>query len=101
MARLCSGLTLRLKGLSSLWNEGRSLVGIFEGVIDVAQLGEILVVSDQDEGLVIGFSEVQKELMNPFSCLVVEVAGRLIGKEDVRVVAHGTGDGSALFFSAG
>src|SRR5690606_23763309 len=45
--------------------------------------------------------DVPEEVEDPALCLVVQVAGRLIGEQDERVVRQGAGDGHPLALPAG
>ena len=54
---------------------------------------------DHDDGLAL-FDQFFKNLQDGFSGDTVEVAGGLIGDDQVWVVDQGSGDGDALFLSA-
>ena len=62
---------------------------------------QILIVCDHDHGgllLPVQFSQDPDDI---FPHLTVQVAGGLIGQDDLGPAHHGTGDGHPLFLSAG
>ena len=57
-------------------------------------------MGDDDDGAAFGVDGLE-ELGDLFFGLGIELAGGLVGEDDVRVVDQGTGDGDALFLAAG
>ena len=57
-------------------------------------------MGDDDDGAAFGVDGLE-EVGDFFLGLGVELAGGLIGEDDVRVVDQGAGDGDALFLAAG
>ena len=57
-------------------------------------------MGDDDDGVAFGVDGLE-EVGDLFLGLGVELAGGLVGEDDVRVVDQGAGDGDALFLAAG
>ena len=62
--------------------------------------GDVVFVRDHDDRLA-GLVELGQQLHDLVAGLRVEVAGRLVGQDDVRVVDQDAGDGHALLLAAG
>ena len=62
--------------------------------------GQFRVVGDDDEGLVHFVAEAEKEFVQLFGRLRVEVARRLVGQDHGRLVDEGTRHGDALLLAA-
>ncbi len=58
-------------------------------------------MGDQDQGFFVVVDEGEEELAELLGVGVVEVAGGLVGEDEVGIVAEGAGDGGALPLSAG
>src|SRR5262245_54351513 len=63
-------------------------------------LGDVVLVSDHDDGLT-GLVELAQHLHDLVAGVRVEIAGRLVGEDDVRVVDQRPGDRNALLLAAG
>ena len=61
---------------------------------------ELLVVGYNEQGLVIGFTQLLKYFKNDFRIFIVEVTGRFVAHDDQWIVDEGSGNGNPLFFSA-
>ena len=60
-----------------------------------------MVVRHDDQRLVVNVGQVEQQIMDLGGCLPVQVARRLIGKDQVGIIAKRPRDGHALFFAAG
>ena len=58
-------------------------------------------MSDEDERFIVALSAREEDVSDLFSVGAVEVPCGLIGEENGRIVAKGSGDGNALSFSSG
>ena len=67
----------------------------------VGELGEFLVVGDDDEGLVELLPQVEEKLVEFLLVLAVERTTGFVGKDDGRAVHQRSRYGDALFFAAG
>jgi hypothetical protein len=67
----------------------------------VAHAGEFFVMGDYKKGLAHFIAQAHKKFMQFFGIGAVEVAGRLIGKYDGRVIDQRPGHGHPLLFAAG
>ena len=67
----------------------------------VGNLGESLVVCDDDEGLAELVAQVEEQLMEFGLVLGIEGAGGLVGEDDGRTVDEGAGHGDTLLLTAG
>src|SRR4030042_3138084 len=65
-----------------------------------AKGGDLLVVGDHDRGQPSPDVEVLDQAHDGLARLPVQVARRLVGQEEMRVVDQGPGDGHPLLFSA-
>ena len=62
---------------------------------------ELRVVGDHDDGHVLLLVDLVEERHDLVAGLLVEVAGRLVGEQERRIVAERTRHGHALAFAAG
>ena len=67
----------------------------------LAACGQALVVGDQYQGGAVLTVEGEHQLADMRAGVVVEIAGRFIGKQDVRLGGKGPGQGYTLLFAAG
>ena len=67
----------------------------------VADFGQILIVSDDDERDAVLAGEIEQDGHDFRAVVGVEVARRLVGEEDFRLVDDRAGDGDALLLATG
>ena len=67
----------------------------------LAFLGQLGVVRDEHDGLVVFFMQLVKEIHHDAARLAVQCAGRLVGQDQRRLIDHGAGNRNALLLSAG
>src|SRR5688500_11496964 len=89
------GRLARGGGVAELFDD--LAVGDDDGAGDA--VGEVAVVGDHADGLA-GGDESLEELEDGFGGARVEVAGRLVGEDERRVVGEGACDGDALLLAA-
>ncbi len=63
-------------------------------------MGQVVIMGDHEDGLATG-NELAKEFKDRICRARVEVARRLIGNDNGRVVGHGPRNGGALLLPAG
>ena len=71
-------------------------VAVLEEVALVAEGGEIGIVRDKDEG----FVEGEEQFSDLLGVGAVEIARGFVGEDEIRLVAKGAGNGSALSLAA-
>ena len=73
---------------------------VFEVDGAVGEMGELLVVGDDDEGLSEFFAQLEEELVQLVAVLGVEAARWFVGEDDGRVVDERSGYSHPLFLSS-
>lgn len=63
--------------------------------------GEIFVMGDDNQGDPLFFIEAEKKFFDLVASLGVEIAGGLVGEDDLGIVDNGAGDTDALFLATG
>jgi len=90
--------------------ELKDLIAIFINLYELAilhledtihELAHAKVVRDHDAGAVVFVDQVGKGLHHLVGTLGIEGGGRLVGKDEGRIVDQGAGDGHALLLSTG
>ena len=59
------------------------------------------IVGDEDERRLAAALQAEQQVDHLLAGLAVEIAGRLVGQDDLRAGAQGPGDGDALLLAAG
>ena len=80
---------------------GQTMHGKFEQQVALHQPGEADVVRDDHEGHALLHGELGHELMEPLARLVIKIARRFVGEDDVRPLDQGARHGYALFLPSG
>lgn len=62
--------------------------------------GKTLIVSNDDEGLTHLVAKVEEETVQFFLVLCIKGTAGLVGKDDVRLIDKGTGNGHTLLLAA-
>ena len=95
---LCSFRRTQACGLNGLEMVAHDLP---VGDLDLARhrLCQFLVMGDDDHRLAVGYKLV-KEVKYTMRCFLVQVAGRLVGDDQGRVVGQGADDSGALLLAA-
>lgn len=74
---------------------------IAHGEDDIAGLGEVAVVGNDEDGAIALVGEVAELVKELGGILKVEVTGRFIGEDDIGIIDEGAGDGDPLAFASG
>lgn len=69
--------------------------------LPVGPVRQFLVVSDDDKGLVFGSTELPHEFMQSFSRTAIQIAGRFVSQNDLRLVEEGPGQSHSLQLPTG
>ena len=56
---------------------------------------------DHDDGLLVDLIEFLEDFQDVLGAFAIEVPDRFVGKDDIRIIDERSGDGDALFLSAG
>ena len=73
---------------------------VLEGDHPAGAAGQIIVMGDHQYGFTTG-SQPDQQVEDLFCCVRIQVAGRLIGNDDLRVVSQGASNGCTLLLPAG
>jgi hypothetical protein len=66
----------------------------------IGEFADAVIVGDDDDRAVLGLGDVVEELDDFVAVARVEVRGRFVGEDELRVVGKGAGDGDALALAA-
>lgn len=64
-------------------------------------MGQAFIVSDQDQRRAAFLVQIEQQVADALAGVAVEVAGRLVGEQHVRLGGEGAGDGYPLLFATG
>jgi hypothetical protein len=78
----------------------RPQLAVFEGDDAVEAMGEFEIVGRNEGGKALGADDLDQDRHDVRPGGVVEIAGRLVGEEDLGVVGERANEGDALLFAA-
>src|SRR5580704_5730430 len=98
IGRVCEGTGERMAGAMLRGVEVQTAVGEFDAAVGLA--GDVRVVRDHQDRMA-GMVQLAEDFQDDLFIGFVEIAGGLVGQDDLRLIDQRARDGYALLFAAG